>query len=169
MSDRFVDEGRTIYAFGDRFLVRCPRCSRRAAITQRDASRHALFDPRMLVCNHCGLVRDWTDHLPGEVFIRNGEWCQRPDRKKGISIGGPFDWYFGLPLWLQTPCCGHILWAYNAEHLSFLRRYVSAELRVSRTTRNKTLANSLPTWMKTAKHRDEVLKGLDRLEALLLE
>ncbi len=70
---------------------------------------------------------------------------------------------------LQTPCCGHVLWAYNSRHLSFLRRYVSADLREQLVVKNQSLANSLPTWIKTAKNRDAVLKGLDRLDALLLE
>jgi hypothetical protein len=170
VGDRFVDDGRTIYDFGDHFLVRCPRCSRRAEVlAPLNVSRAGLFDPRRFVCAHCGYVRDWTGHVPGEVFMRNGEWCQRPDRRAGISIEGPFDWYFGLPFWLQTPCCGHVLWAYNSRHLSFLRHYVSADLREQLVVKNKSLANSLPTWMKTAKNRDAVLKGLDRLDTLLLE
>ena len=26
---------------------------------------------------------------------------------------------FGLPLWLQTPYAGHVLWAFNARHLAY--------------------------------------------------
>jgi hypothetical protein len=32
----------------------------------------------------------------------------------------PVDNCFGLPLWLQTPCAGHTLWAFNARHLAYL-------------------------------------------------
>jgi hypothetical protein len=62
-----------------------------------------------------------------------------------------------------------VLWAYNAEHLNFLRRYVSAELRERLVMRNTSLASRLPKWIKSAKNRDAALKGLDRLDALLLE
>ena len=47
-----------------------------------------------------------------------------------VAVGGPVDWYFHLPLWLQAPCCGETLWAYNAAHLDFLfENYVRATLR----------------------------------------
>lgn len=90
-----------------------------------------------------------------------------------MVVGGSFDWYFRLPLWLQTPCCGKILWAYNREHLDFLESYIKAGLRerfplkVYETGlvmwRNKSLASRLPTWMKRAKNRDEVLRGIEKL------
>src|SRR5687768_9071979 len=39
--------------------------------------------------------------------------------------GEPVDPVFGLQLWLQAPCCGHVLWAYNREHLEVIRGYVT--------------------------------------------
>jgi hypothetical protein len=39
------------------------------------------------------------------------------------------DPYFGLPLSLQTPCVGNILWAWNEAHRTFLENYVAAALR----------------------------------------
>lgn len=78
---------------------------------------------------------------------------------------GPFDWYFHRPLWLQTPCCGHILWAYNVEHLDFLERYVRAELRVDGPLRR--LTSRLPTWIKQAKNREEILHGCAMLREIL--
>jgi branched-chain amino acid transport system substrate-binding protein len=39
---------------------------------------------------------------------------------------------FGLPLWLQTPCAGHPLWAFNARHLAYLKQFLPAELRERR-------------------------------------
>ena len=101
----------------------------------------------------CGYIQDWDG--------------------KSIVVRGVYDGYFGLPLWLQTPCCGKILWAYNREHLDFLESYVKAGLRESFPLkvyeigrvmwRNKSLASRLPTWMKRAKNRDEVLRGIERL------
>ncbi|MEW9532434.1 hypothetical protein AB0B72_28180, partial [Microbispora sp. NPDC049125] len=39
------------------------------------------------------------------------------------------DPFFGLHLWLQTPCCGNVLWAYNIRHLDLLEGYIGADLR----------------------------------------
>ena len=80
----------------------------------------------------------------------------------GIS-GNPYDPYFGEPLWLQASCCGHVLWAYNSEHLTFLKNYVVAQLRVGSTV-NNSLISRLPAWIKEAKHRKRILKAIEKLE-----
>ncbi len=140
---RFRDVGETIYSFGDEFLIRCPRCQRRASVIPWGESRSTLFGAHRAVCAHCGYVRDWkSDH---------------------ITVGGPADWYFHYPLWLETPCCGQTLWAYNEKHLTFLENYVVANLRERLPNRNKSLASRLPGWMQDAKNREEVLKGIARL------
>jgi hypothetical protein len=151
MKSRFRDTGKTIYAIGYEFLVHCPRCDNCALVVPRNGEQG--FASRKLVCTKCGYTQDWEG--------------------KAMVVGGSFDWYFRLPLWLQTPCCGKILWAYNREHLDFLESYVKAGLRESFPLkiyetgqvmwRNKSLASRLPTWMKRAKNRDEVLRGIERL------
>ncbi|MEM0962307.1 MAG: TFIIB-type zinc ribbon-containing protein [Bacteroidota bacterium] len=80
----------------------------------------------------------------------------------------PTDDYFGLPLWLQTRCVGHTLWAYHQDHLDLRERHVSAKLRErSRTPGrgwcNASMASRLPTWMTSASNRDAVLRGLRTL------
>ena len=81
------------------------------------------------------------------------------------------DRYFHLPLWLQTPCCGETLWAYNAAHLAFLEDFVRAQLREhargAHGWRNQALANRLPGWMQDAKNREDVLRGVERLREKL--
>jgi hypothetical protein len=89
--------------------------------------------------------------------------------KVKTSRGTAVDPIAGLPLWLQTPCCGEIFWAYNEHHLQFLKEYVGASLREREPNKNNSLASRLPLWMKQAKHRDEVLRCVARLERLLLE
>jgi hypothetical protein len=80
----------------------------------------------------------------------------------------PFDWYVHLPLWLQAPCCGHVLFAYNSAHLSYLAAFVSADLReVSHNT--WSLVSRLPQWMQLEHNRGAVLQGVKRLQARLLE
>jgi hypothetical protein len=79
------------------------------------------------------------------------------------------DSYFGLPLWLQAPCCGHVLWAYNRHHLSLIEQYVQADLReLSGEPKLGWHANSLtsrlPDWMIVAKHRQAVLNAIAKLK-----
>ena len=75
--------------------------------------------------------------------------------------------HFGLGLWLQTPCAGRAFWAYNAEHLDFLRHYVEAAVRERTPNANATLASRLPKWVKSSKNRDTILRAIDKLERKL--
>ncbi|MCU0240403.1 MAG: hypothetical protein MUC29_13265 [Pyrinomonadaceae bacterium] len=149
---RFSDNGKLIYEFGEEFLVVCPKCNSLAKVglpeTDSEKINNRLFAPRKVFCLSC-LFRDtWT--------------------KKQISIGGNFDWYFGLPLWLQISCCGETLWAYNYKHLEFIENYVSANLRERTPNLNKSVASRLPKWIKSAKNRDEILKAIKKLKSKLL-
>ena len=117
----------------------------------------------VLTCSACGLSRFWT-----------GNWWSK-QIEGGLSVlapvvsptDGPVDWYFHLPLWLQTPCCGEVLWAYNADHLNFLDDFVRATLRENAQTErgwsNQSLRSRLPAWIKATHNRDAVLKGIARL------
>lgn len=141
---RFIDTRETIHDMMDEILVVCPRCSGMARISQE----------RRVVCAACGFARDWSGRSAS--FDKDGD----PMR----------DSYFGLPLWLQVPCCGHTLWAYNLRHLNRIEAYVRADLREQerdpeRGWSNSSLANRLPEWMIVAKHREAVLKAVDRLKA----
>lgn len=147
MAIRFHDAGQTIYDFGKTFLVVCPRCQRRVNVVPLPGSEPKLFAPRRLACVRCGYSKDWHNH--------------------SISVGGPVDWYFRQPLWLQTPCCGQTLWAYNAEHLDFLEAYIKADVRERVPNSNKSLASRLPGWMKDASNRADLLRGIARLRQKL--
>ncbi len=147
MAIRFQDAGQTIYDFGAIFLVVCPRCQCCASVIPLPGNEPKLFAPRRLACARCGYSKDWRDH--------------------SISVGGPMDWYFRQPLWLQTPCCGQTLWAYNAEHLDFLEAYIKADVRERVPNINRSLASRLPGWMKDASNRAEVLRGIERLRQKL--
>jgi hypothetical protein len=107
-----------------------------------------LFAPRKLVCFSCTYRREW---IGGQV-----------------SIGGNFDWYFRLPLWLQIECCGgETLWAYDKKHLNFIENYVAARLRERKPNVNKSLASRLPQWIKSAKNREEILRAIGKLKEKL--
>jgi hypothetical protein len=84
------------------------------------------------------------------------------------EFSGPDDPYFGLPLWLSIDCCGKVLWAYNAEHLNLLEGYVGARLRERGDfLGTMSMLERLPRWMKSANHRTEVLRAIQRLRKSL--
>jgi hypothetical protein len=78
------------------------------------------------------------------------------------------DPYFGEELWLRKECCGgHVLWAFNLEHLNFLEAFIAAKLR-ERPANNPaemrdTMTWKLPGWMKAAKNRDELIEKIHRI------
>ncbi len=90
-----------------------------------------------------------------------------PAHWEAEPFGALHDPWFGFSLWLQTSCAGHVLWAYNGRHLAFLRDYVAADLRERVPNANSSLASRLPRWIKAAKHRDAVGRGIARLEKKL--
>lgn len=147
MNERFHSDDQ-VTSFGGQFYIVCPQCARCAIVVDRGAYRIVLS------CRFCGYVRD-------ETVVRTSK------------IGALVDWYFQIPLWLQTPCCGEILWAYNGQHLAFLEACVVAKQRTSVRNEygwsNRGLMNRLPAWMKLAKNRDEVLHGLDKLQQKLAD
>jgi len=150
---RFHDPGDRLEVFLDEVLVRCPRCAGFARVTLApdvDGSPrpHWLAD-RRLVCPACALVRNWP----------------AAGARRQIVTGTDVDPWFREPLWLRTDAAGHVLWAYNLRHLTLLESYVGATQRTKDRTPGTihTLLNRLPTWMKEARHRDDLLAALARL------
>lgn len=146
MSTVFHDDGSSISDFGGIFLVRCPRCRARAFVQGMING-----PPARLICEACGLAK-----------VKEGG---------GAAVGGPYDWFFHLPVWLQVPCAGHTLWAYNLRHVEFLESYVAAKLRlrdreVATIDVNKRLASRLPQWMTAGKNRTEIVHALTKLRSM---
>ncbi|MBP2584737.1 hypothetical protein J3A78_005215 [Streptomyces sp. PvR006] len=156
---RFRDARHTKYHFIDHVLVRCPKCAGIAHVAPvaptADGSAPSVFARRRLVCRACGLSRD----AAGEGF--------RLFRGRGEAT----DPYFGLPLWLQAETRHGWLWAYNPEHLELLRQFVQAPLRErapwDAPVKKMTVVARLPTWIKSAKNRGEVLRAVDRIRSTL--
>lgn len=155
ISDRFTDEGTTIYSLmAGEVLVECPSCGccaihRPIVVSERTPD---WFTPRRLTCSSCGLVRDWN-----ETGIQRG-WHESPAR----------DDFFHAVLWIRGRCLGHELWAYNWDHLNLLERYVSAAHRThvhSATTGwgNGSVVNRLPRWMTSSSNRETVLKAISKI------
>ena len=155
----------------DPVLVVCPRCGARASARTTGACS------ARLLCPACTLVRAWSndrlhvvvDGRPVVLQRDHGAWLnpQTGRYQKHFEHVEGQDARFGVPLWLRAECCGgHLLWANNEVHLDYLESYVGASLR-ERPAGPARLAWYLPSWMKRAKNRDEVLRSLARLRATL--
>lgn len=144
---RFLDRGQKIYDFHDEFLVICPKCQSLGKVVpvslQSSKTNSLLFAERRFICSRCVYRTNYTGGR--------------------ISIGDNRDWYFRFPLWLQIPCCGQILWAYNLKHLQQLENYVSAKLRERTTKGRNSFLSKLPRWLKLAKNRQKILKCLKKM------
>ncbi len=161
---RLAPDDSTIFDFGGEFLVVCPRCERQARVRDRGPE----VEPQVaLICPHCGLSRFWAPAEPGVLTAAD----PRRYLPGVVALGGPVDWYFHLPLWLQTGCCGETLWAYNRAHLAFIEDSVRATLREHARGHhgwsNRALRNRLPRWMKDAHNRVEILKCVEHLKEKL--
>ena len=144
--------------FEGNILVRCPKCSSRSHLNKivDDAGNRAGY---RFICDVC---------------IRSFEWSHVRDRGIPIPSMGPHLAGFGLDLWLQTPCCDEVLWAFNEPHIGFIERFISAALRERGKrdwgwSRNSALESRLPRWIQIAKNRPAVLKSLGYLREMLEE
>ncbi len=131
----------TLRDFCDEALVVCPKCSGCARVARvNDGAPRAV-----LTCPSCGHAAESSLNV--------------------MTLGAPEDPFFGLPLWLQAPCCGDTLWAYNWRHLAFLRDLIGSKQRRTSSYQPspQALAQKMPKWMLIAKNRDEVLRVLDSI------
>lgn len=145
----FTDQRERIHDYFSEIWVKCPGCEQCAIIRAMNRETQDMFASRRLTCSACPRTADWAGH--------------------GMSYGQPTDPYFEHALWLQRPCCGEILWAYNPSHLEFLKNYIGATVRNRSSDpkfgwSNKSLASRLPKWMQIAKNRATILKGISHLE-----
>lgn len=62
--------------------------------------------------------------------------------------------------------------AYHPQHLAELKQFIQADLRERHKDicyRNRSYFSRLPAWIKSARHRKEILKAIDRLEQMILD
>ncbi|MET9463991.1 hypothetical protein ABZY44_04035 [Streptomyces sp. NPDC006544] len=160
---RHRDPGMPWARYAERILVVCPRCGGQALCAPRPGLpplayyTELLFRPRRMTCAHCGAVAEWEARVRGAGLV-------------GAVPGGTEDPFFRRPLWLQTRCAGHVLWAYNEEHVEELAAYAGARLRERGTgfgSPTRSMVPRLPGWMKVSGNRSDVLAGLETLRALV--
>lgn len=156
------------HAFADVFVVRCPRCQQSAKVLPESGTHryrlNAYSKKRIrCVCFNCGFNKEMvspTDYTRRHVKVAHSDIWQ----KGFVTIGGPFDWYFGYSLYFQTPCCSKVLWAFNLPHLLYLEEYIQSNLREDGPTYYLSIISRLPPWMTSAKNRAEVLRCIHKLK-----
>jgi len=149
---RYVDTRESLYSFEGEVLVVCPKCAacaRQIRLDEIDPTTQ--MHARQLVCPKCGLAKKG-----GLLTLPGVRYCKDRD----------------LTLWLQTPCCGETLWAFNLRHIETIEAYVRADLREQHKHpthgwSNGSFVNRLPQWIKAGDNREEILKGISRLKELL--
>ena len=173
---RIVDEPYFTYsaynALTSGIQVKCPKCHGAGMVTADDDN--AYF--RCLSCGHqetrdrtiyrydvhnqcknCG--RYYRTTMSGEVHKTAEAFSYIGEIKDGREP------CFDLELWFLTSFQGKPVWALNREHLAYLIGYLSADLREKPMGRAKmTQADHLPTFMKTAKNRERIVKLLRQMQ-----
>jgi hypothetical protein len=164
MKKNFINKHRTLESFGYEFLVMCPSCQKQAKVTSKEALPFIQNSYKRFICTHCGLIKNF---IPKKNRANQNIISYQSTFREGmICIGGAFDWYFGYPLVLQIPCCGKTLWAYNKEHLLYVKSYVEAEIR-DNYSYYLSVESMLPNWIKSAKNREIIIKAIAKLELKL--
>ena len=152
-----------VYDFIKDILVVCPTCSRQAFVKTSEQTLGNLNEHDIKVtCTGCGYNKR-LEEKPSSILYSSSS---NTILGRYLIIGGAIDPYFHLPLWLTINCCDNTLWAYNHEHLDFLKEHVEAKLRERNTHEmaNKSMGSRLPKWMTSTKNREAVLKAIALLK-----
>jgi hypothetical protein len=152
----------TLYEFIKNILVYCPKCNHKAIVKTNDFSFLNRKDNEIkLICSNCGFNK-FLEETPESVL-----YSSKSESITGrqMIIGGPFDPFFQQPLWLTDSVGDNLLWAYNIDHLNFLKQHVEAKLRERNNYeyQNKSLGSRLPKWMTSKKSRDEIIHKIEKL------
>ena len=149
---KFTDSFKHRYYFANEFIVVCPKCLGKAKVVPSVpwSSKKLFSIKRKLICNHCGFYKE-----------------QKPT--KIIEMYADKDWFFGLPLFYTIKGKQGNLYAYNDDHLDYLKQFISAKLRTRKCSEkygwsNGSQISRLPKWVKLAKNRTKLLKDIEKLE-----
>lgn len=138
--NRFQDENLNLSYFYQEVSVICPSCAKKAIAKVNQETKTA-----RLFCLHCDYNKETT------TAIKNG------------SINTAANHYFKAELWLKASFKKEVFWAFNAEHLEYLERYISATLREHKARTGFTLLEKLPKFYHEAKNREDLLKIITKL------
>ncbi|MBD3271156.1 MAG: hypothetical protein GF384_01295 [Elusimicrobia bacterium] len=140
----FFDSLVNLVDFIDLIDVRCPQCAYHAVV------KHTGTTGARFICKNCGLTKAY--------------------KGKTATLGKACDPYFGYKLYYALPFKGNIVWFYNSRHLTYVKKYIQAQLRKRRKdaygNRNTSLISRLPGFLKSRKNREKLEKVIAKIEKL---
>ncbi|EKY12703.1 hypothetical protein [Capnocytophaga sp. oral taxon 324] len=133
--------------------LHCPNCG--TPIEQRQGGLKEKKDLCQVKCPKCGeeyLVKPQYKlyHKPNPI-APNGLKCDNT---------------FGLPYFFQENVRGNLFWARNMSHLQIMEDYIASDLR---EREGMTMVAKLPTFVKSKKNRELILKILRKWKEKLAQ
>lgn len=113
------------------------------------ADKYKIPTPIILNCSFCGQNKSFYATNDNVKVQRNAQIDSDP--------------FLNYPLYLCENTKLGKIFAYHPEQLAIFKAYIQADLREN-TTFHKGYFSRLPTWIKSAKNRDLVLKAIGKLE-----
>lgn len=138
---RFIDTNLTLDYFSSKTLVVCPRCKGKAIVKKYSGPERAELN-----CSSCHYFTNKHANSDGKSYSLTS------------------DYWFNCELWLQASFKNELFWAHNYEHLRYMKEYIDAGLRQRNKRESFTLVEKLPSFIKSAKNRDKLLKLITKLE-----
>lgn len=154
---------KSVYDFITDIYVVCPKCCKKAIVKTPGYSFKNDFENNVkFICPNCG----HNKILREKASIDLGSGSNLPIIGRIYYPANAIDPFFYLPLWLRTNCCNEVLWAYNYEHLDFLKTHVEGKLRERNGAEmlNGSIGSRLPRWMSSKKNREVVLNCIQQLQ-----
>ena len=144
-------------------LVACPSCSKSAIVKTNNFSFLNRNENEIkVICTNCGFNKRLSEKPESILSVNRNKVI----KGRYMVIGGAVDPFFHLPLWFRTNFENNELWAYNKEHIEFLKLHIEAKLRErnGQELANKSLGSRLPKWMNAKNNRESLLKTLLALQ-----
>ena len=131
----------------------CPKCGRYYRVDIDEESKQH-FPALRVACPFCGHMTAGKVHRTRQGFTYYSE------------VQNGREPFFGFELWFLAYLGRKAVWALNREHLNYLIDYLSADLRQKPAGyfSQHAQAYHLPTFMKTAKNRERIVKLLQGMQ-----
>ena len=130
-----------------------PKCGRYYRVDIDEESKQH-FPALRVACPFCGHMTAGKVHRTRQGFTYYSE------------VQNGREPFFGFELWFLAYLGRKAVWALNREHLNYLIDYLSADLRQKPAGyfSQHAQADHLPTFMKTAKNRERIVKLLQGMQ-----
>ena len=131
----------------------CPKCGRYYRVDIDEESKQH-FPALRVACPFCGHMTAGKVHRTRQGFTYYSE------------VQNGLEPFFGFELWFLAYLGRKAVWSLNREHLNYLIDYLSADLRQKPAGyfSQHAQADHLPTFMKTAKNRERIVKLLQGMQ-----